>query len=593
MKRDKKGACSHRYGWILAFIVLAGLTIRLLALQAWSRTPYWTIPIIDEGIYRDWAIALATGQYTSRTAYEFSPLPAILFAFLYRFFGDSLLVVRLANIAMGTGIIYVIASMARRVGGDRSGLLAGALAAFYMPFIFYSVTLLKETFSVFMFSLFILCLLKSMDSCNAIWCLLLGVVAALCLHIRGHYLVLLPVAFLAAVMTDKALACKPDEKWKRLLGCVLGTLLVLAPFVIRNALVAGDFVLSTTQGGFNFYLGNHDLYSTPYCRPTRFATPSPNEQGVHFTVEASRRTGKTLSSSQASIFWYRETFREMSAHPMFSLKKMGKKVLAAGNRFEACDHFDIPYLSQFAGFLKLPLPTFGLIFPLGVASLIVRLRDRRTRWLLLPLALYAATLVLFFTTGRYRLPLLVVLIPFAAVGLFDVTEALRAKTYRRAGFYFFIVVLASAFESLPLQGSTDLSAYRNAHGVVLDILGRKSGAVDCWNDSIERGGDFVPSACIELAKVECREGNLKAAEEYLALIPDRSYAQAPKLALLGQIRVIQHRWHEAAELLQQSMAINTADIRVRELLIGVLLLTDPSAAERERDIQERIRPFFR
>ena len=593
MKRNNENACSHRYRWILAFIVLVGLTLRLLALRSWSHTPYWTIPIIDEGIYRDWAVALATGQCTSRTAYEFSPLPAILFSLLYRVFGPSLLVVRLANIAMGTASICVIASIGRKVGGDRSGLLAGALAACYMPFIFYGVTLLKETFSVFMFSLFVLCLLKSLVGRNAVWCLFLGAVGALCLHIRGQFIVLLPVALFAAVMADKELACTPRERWKRVLSCALGTLLILAPFVIRNALVSGQFVLSTTQGGFNFYLGNHDLYGTPYCRPVQFAAPSPSEQGVHFTVEASRRTGKTLSSAEASAFWYRETFREMAAHPAFSLEKTGKKVLAVGNRFEACDHFDIPYLSQFAGFLKLPLPAFGLIFPLGVAGLIVRLKDRRTRWLLLPLALHAATLVLFFTTGRYRLPLLVILIPFAAVGLSDVMAASRAKAFKMAGIYFSIVALASVVECLPLQGSTDLSAYRNGQGVVLDILGRKSEASDCWKTSIERGGDFVPSACIELAKAECREGNLKAAEDYLILIPDHSYAQAPKLALLGQIRVIQHRMHEAAEMLQQSLAINTADLRVRELLIGVLQITDPTAADRDRDIQEQIRPFYR
>jgi len=599
MRRNKVDLRSRTWGWfggfegMLACIMFVGLVLRLLALRSWAQTPYWSIPIIDEAYYHDWATALATSQPTSGTAYEFAPLPAFLFATLYRVFGVSLLVVRLANILMSTTSIYMIAILARRVGGDQSGLIAGALSACYMPFIFYSVTLLKTTFSVFMFSIFMLCLVNSVTSRNTMWCLLLGFLGALCLNTRGNYIVLLPIGLLAAAVANKELMCSSADRWKRTLIYAVGALLALAPFTVRNALVSGEFVLSTTQGGFNFYLGNHHLYSTPYCRPTQFATPSPSEQGVQFTVEASRRSGKLLSAAMASTFWYQEALSEMAAQPMFSLEKTGKKVLAVCNRREACDHFSITHLSKLADFLRLPFPMFGLIFPFAVAGIAVRLKDQKSQWLLLPLVLYAVTLVLFFTTGRYRLPLLVILIPYTAMGLFDLVTALRANAYKTLGIFCVVLVLAFAFESIPLQGSTDFSAYHNAQGVVLDMLGRKKEAVDCWKNSIACGGNYVPSACIELAKAECREGHLDTAEEYLTLIPDRSYAQASKLAMLAQIRVIQNRMSEAAELLQQSLAINAGDLRVREFLTNVLQLTDPPAAQRERQVQERIQTFYK
>jgi len=59
--------------------------------------------------------------------------------------------------------------------------------------------------------------------------------------------------------------------------------------MIRNYMVAGSFQLTTSQMGFNLYLGNNPQNPTPYYRPVPFAITSPFQQGIQFTIEASRR----------------------------------------------------------------------------------------------------------------------------------------------------------------------------------------------------------------------------------------------------------------------------------------------------------------
>jgi hypothetical protein len=56
-------------------------------------------------------------------------------------------------------------------------------------------------------------------------------------------------------------------------------ILALSPFMIRNYLVAGKFALTTSQGGFNLYLGNNLGNPDPYYRPVPFGDIFPFRAG--------------------------------------------------------------------------------------------------------------------------------------------------------------------------------------------------------------------------------------------------------------------------------------------------------------------------
>ncbi len=185
----------------------------------------------------------------------------------------------------------------------------------------------------------------------------------------------------------------------------LGAAVALSPFVIRNYRTAGEFTLTTSQGGFNFNLTNNLRNPDPYTWPVSFATTSPFEQGIQYTIEASRRVGKKLTPGDASRYWTRVTMREALEQPGAYLRRLGEKTLAVLNRYEAGDHYDIGFMSDFAKFFKIPFPGFWFIMPLGMAGMVLFGRHSRNAGALVALAaVYASTLVAFSMVDRYRLP---------------------------------------------------------------------------------------------------------------------------------------------------------------------------------------------
>jgi 4-amino-4-deoxy-L-arabinose transferase-like glycosyltransferase len=573
------------------FLLLA-LLLRLTALWAWSKTPFWQIPVADEKVYHEWAALIASGTYVPQSAYEFSPLPAYFFAMIYKLFGVSPLAIRMTNVILSTATVGIIAAITRILSGRKAALISAIVSAIYMPFIFYSVTRMKTTLSVFLFACFVYTFLCVLQKKRLRWVLALGLVSSLCFQTRGNYLCLFPVA-LCALFIAIPKSKYGTLKLKALCLFALGALSVMAPVAIHNAEYDSKLVFSTTQGGFNFYLGNHHLYDAPWSRPTRFASPDPYVQGPQFTLEAHRRDPDIQSAGEASIFWYITTVKEMQSAPIKSLKKTVQKCLAVFHYYDACDHFNLSYLRPYIPiFFSLPFPTFTIIFPFGMAGLLLSRQQRMHRWLMLIALAYAGTLVLFFSNGRYRLPLLVCLIPAAATGWLAILSAIKTKQHNRLFSYFASCILFLLLEFIPLKGDSDFSAHRATHGAVLDISGNKTDARKLWVNAVRQGGDFAPAACIELAKMDCRNGNLHNAEAWLDLISDASYAQASRLALLAQIRVIQHRFNDAERLLRASLAINSGDLQVRELLIGVLQQTSPKKANEERKKQDNLRSFY-
>jgi tetratricopeptide (TPR) repeat protein len=89
----------------------------------------------------------------------------------------------------------------------------------------------------------------------------------------------------------------------------------------------------------------------------------------------------------------------------------------------------IYFFWQLAGMKYIPLPGFGLVAPLGLLGMFVLWRRRRELAMLyLFVLLYSAGVIAFFVNARFRLPIMPVMIIFAAYGAFYVITAYRRKS---------------------------------------------------------------------------------------------------------------------------------------------------------------------
>jgi tetratricopeptide (TPR) repeat protein len=147
---------------------------------------------------------------------------------------------------------------------------------------------------------------------------------------------------------------------------------------------------------------------------------------------AEEAVGHDLSAREVSKFWMSRAWEEIRQSPSRWLQLMLAKTFMVFNRYEVPDVESMYIFREYSTPLKLSrIWHFGTLCPLGIWGLIATWRDWRKLWLyyLLLLTMIAAV-VLFFILGRYRNPVAILLIPFAAAGVVDLFVRLRERRWR-------------------------------------------------------------------------------------------------------------------------------------------------------------------
>ena len=594
--------------WILGTILLLALALRLLGLWSLSGTIYFDFLLWDERIYHEWASRIADGTFQSKSVYEFPPLYAYMAAALYRVLGPDPVFLRFLNVGFGVlacGFVYLIG---RSLAGRKPGLLAALIAALYGPFVFYSAVPLKEMFGVCLFA-GAAWLLLSLEGSPApgnventrrfvrfqplIRAAALGVTLGLLINVRPNAAILLPAVLLILPWLSGFRGPAMKTAGLYVLLVLIGTAIALSPFVIRNWRTAGEFTLTTSQGGFNFNLTNNLRNPDPYTWPVPFATTSPFEQGIQYTIEASRRVGKRLSPGEASRYWTKVTLQEALEQPGACLKRLGEKTLTVLNRYEAGDHYDIGFMSDFAKFFKIPFPAFWFVMPLGMAGMVLMRRNGRKAGALIALAaVYGSTLIAFSMVDRYRLPLLVILIPFAAVALERMYRLFREGRRREMVVPLAVAALFGVVAFLPVPGSNDRTAYYNTHAVVLVTQGYHAEALRYWKASADRNGRFSDFARIPLAANFYTRGMVSEGDRYLEQVRDSSFFATGKYELLGDYYLQQRQLPLAAAAYERALRINSGLRMPRIKLIRVYQAIAPEKVRAEGEKLKDINMFY-
>src|SRR5690349_10681572 len=218
---------------LLPALLATAFVIRLAHWWAVRDEPFFAWLAMDSQEYDRWAQGIANGDWLGSQVFFQAPLYPYALGLLYAVFGRSLDAVYLVQIALAVAGCWALYRAGRLMGGERVGLAAAGLAAFYGPFLFHDVQLLKESAAVAVVSF----LLWSLAARR--W-LAAGVLLGILALLRENALLLLP--FLLPLAGSKGFLRKA--------GALIGGLfLALLPVAIRNGVVGGDFLPTTFQGG--------------------------------------------------------------------------------------------------------------------------------------------------------------------------------------------------------------------------------------------------------------------------------------------------------------------------------------------------------
>lgn len=412
----------------MILIAAVALAVRLAHLAAFDDLAFHRLPFGDSLTYVEEAARLvADGPLGADQPYFQGPLYPLWLA-AFRLAGAPLAAVYVAQCLTGTLTVVLVMMVARRLLSTRAALIAGALFALYDAAVFFDVDLLAAslvtTLVMLGLALFPQPTAGSPSRRARLSACLAG--AALALAVWGRPNLALPVVALLAWALIRGGYPRATR-----LALVVSTGVVLLLPMGRNLAASGEPVFIASGGGVNFYIGNHTGATGTFAVPPESGLSNDRRIDVISRGIAARETGREVSAAGASSYWFRRGLAELAADPAAALVLYGRKILLLFNRREIPNHLELDFLRSYSPALAwLPVRAW-LLIPLAIGGAIL-LGGRRALQPLTVFALFGAISVLpFFVTARYRLPLM----PIAAVlagGLIDAALSLRVARAREA-----------------------------------------------------------------------------------------------------------------------------------------------------------------
>ena len=279
--------------------------------------------------------------------------------------------------AVGAAVVVVVGLLGRRIGGTRVGLLAAAVAAFYPRFVMLDAELSSEGLFALTVGVLLLMAYRFVERPTRRRALGLGMLVGLAALAHEEGLLFLPVLVIP-------LAWRTDPQLRRRLTAVtiLGTLVVIAPWTMRNWFAFHQVVPVANSGavisGANChitYYGNQiGSWQACYHDPH----PSPNE-----AVESARERSAGI--------------RYAAQHPARAVLVAGVRVLRAWSLFAPNSYSPDNRAVLWLG----TAIYYALLVAAGYALIALRRRDRSILILISP----AIVLVLHGgVRGRARTP---------------------------------------------------------------------------------------------------------------------------------------------------------------------------------------------
>jgi 4-amino-4-deoxy-L-arabinose transferase-like glycosyltransferase len=426
--------------WALFFVALA---IRSLYLFDIRHNPFFHTPVIDAEFYRDLGLALARGEGTGRAPFMMPPLYPLLLSVLFRLAGPDLLLAHALQILLGAGTAALTALLGCRLGGVRVGALAGALVATSHALLFVEGDLLATPLALFLDLAFLLFCVRFLEERERKRDLLL---AGLCAGLAALARPTLLVSFALLLLWLAWRRRRPGAA----VGMLLVAWLVLLPVTWHNVRSCGRLVWISANGGINFFIGNN-----PDMRRTVALRPGPEWRRMN---DLPLREAGLVHPVERDRWFYREGMRFWRESPGVALQHTLEKGVRLLHNHESMRDFDFYYFAQhYSRLLRLPGWNFALLLALAVVGIVWARSGRDTeRVLRLFLLSYAAGIVLFFVSSRYRAPLLPALAVFASTGIVWLWKTARQRAWRSLLGAFTVACLTFILSSIDWFGASEI-----------------------------------------------------------------------------------------------------------------------------------------
>ena len=627
-----------RREWILlGAILLMGFVLRSAHISEIKNSPAFKYPAYDAAFNDYWAKCLATGDWSPPKFYSdpeirktpfFRPpgYPHFL-AGLYVLTDQGYVRARFIQTIVGLASCVLAFFLGRRMFGAQAGLIFAALMSVYWLFIYFEGELQAPVLMVFLTLAALNVLARWTRATTFKNALAAGVLLGLLGLVMPNALVLAPVALVWILWVGRR---REDPRRFRtaLPGFLLGLVIAIAPATIRNYAVSGDPVLITSNAGINFYIGNNEVTDCVTANAPILGQYTGlgswtcfDEPAIKEAVE--KIAGRPLKSSEVSRFFTEKALDHIKRNPGKTIELMWRKALLFWGPAEISNNEVLYYERADSHLLKF-LPGFPVALALAIVGLVMLLVEhRRSRGprhktdeealhrlelvvlMIAFAAVYFASYLPFFIQGRYRIPIVPILLLFGAYGIDRIAAEFSARRFKTAAIWAGVFAVAYLGARVQLaeyrpdlgmwhflrgdayrkQGRTEFAraefskaiessqkpnalAYNNL-GVALDQLGRQPEAIAPFEKAIGINPNFL-DARRNLVSILLRMNRADEAYRQLVEIVRLDPKDAVARSNLGVCLMMQSRLGEAVEQFETAVELNPTYVNARFYLARAL-----------------------
>lgn len=393
----------HTYGVLLILIFSLALGIRM----------YFNLHFIppeksDMPYLHKYAQNVVAGQYYGTNGAYWPPGFIFFAGLILKTLGDTnhYLDLRLVQSLISALNVLLIAVLGTKVFNKLTGLIAGAIAAIYMPLVLFSGLFFSETFFFFLFLLMLYAFYNLIAKFNVKNAIISGILLGLTTLTR-------PITLLMPGLLFIWLLFKYQETGFKKIICSTGVViffmfLTMSPWIARNYAVMGKPVLVDVNGGLNFYLAHN-----------------PKANGKWVDLGRDNVIFQYKDQPETDRVGYQLGFQYIADNPEKELTLLGTKMklfwLDTPKGMIA--YYSGSVLTGIYDRFHLPKVHFYFLVLLGLIGVLLSIKNY-SAWFLISFMVYYSGLitVVFYYSARYRLavePILIIFMSYTISTVFS------------------------------------------------------------------------------------------------------------------------------------------------------------------------------
>lgn len=348
---------------------------------------------------------------------------SIFLSLLYSIFGFNNLVVMLIQVLLNAAVCVLIFYLARRYFSLRFSYLVSALVAVYPFTAVFVHVIYSEILCIFLFALGIFLFEKGRESKKVLFFALSGLTMGYCLLVRPGTALLFLFMDAAYLLTANFRAIR-----KHLLIFNLCVVLVWLPWVVRNYLVAKEFIPLTIEAKEELFWASG---SVGKYFENRMSNPGFSREMEKITgiLEASVLTGLQRKMEEENLY-LRYALKNINDHPFLYLFSSLRRIPRMWVSILVPDDISRGYGYRILEGNKIIFHAIQYFmtacFVLAVYGVwVVRRRIREYIFLILPVIYFSLTHMFILAEARFTLPARPFLLIFTAIGMVAIINKFR------------------------------------------------------------------------------------------------------------------------------------------------------------------------